>query len=44
MVFKTSLRLGACLGLFCREVVGLEIRGAQQRQRDTLATMVLILF
>ena len=51
MVFQTSLRLGACFGAFLStdlrfglEVVVLDIRGLQQTQRDTLVTMVLILF
>ena len=42
--FLTSLRLGACFGLFGREVVGSGIWGLQQTQRDALATMVVLVF
>ena len=41
-MFLTGLRLGASFLLFGREAVSLEIRGVQKRQRDTLATMVLL--
>ena len=38
------MRLGACFSLFGGEVVGSRIRGVQKLQRDTLATMVVIVF
>ena len=42
LVLVLVLVLGACFSLFGRKVVSLAIRGVQKLQRDTLATMVLL--